>query len=96
MREWWANVYVYTHVDNGKIADVGLPRPSWDEAEEMSRGAMPVPHNRFRIHVRLKPEGAPRRYAGEANRRAWERDPATAKEFTDRGWPPECLTLFRL
>lgn len=29
----------------------------------------------FRIHVRLKPEGAPKRYACAAHRMAWERDP---------------------
>jgi hypothetical protein len=92
MREWWANVYPpRSGVITARAVDRG-EAIAWAAEAVSNRNMPPV----CRIHVRLKPEGAPRRYASEANRLAWEADPVAAKEFADKGWPPECLALFML
>ena len=70
MREWWANVYPgrYGQEPYTRLGEKGVSRGEAEQARALGRPA-------FRIHVRLKPEGAPRRYASAANRRAWEIDP---------------------
>jgi len=76
MREYWVNVYVG--------GDMGAAFPDRKDAEWFIRkGGFPVV---YRIHVRLKPEGAPKRYAGEANRMAWERQPEACREAVENGW----------
>lgn len=64
MREWWANVY---QPDSSYF---GHRRETLREAK-----AMQAPGAICRIHVRLKPEGAPRRYASEVERANWESAP---------------------
>ena len=89
MREWWANVYAASY--GGLI--YGREHPT-RKAAAIPMGkvkecdpSMPA----FRIHVRLKPEGAPKRYASEANRRAWEKMPALCREFVECGCNPRSL-----
>lgn len=41
--------------------------------------------SQFRIHVRLKPEGAPKRYATAMDRLMWERDPVGMRQFHPTG-----------
>jgi len=75
MREWWANVYepgCYmtdrgTHIARHKTRDMAIEGCTLGSGER-------TPGLRGRIHVRLKPEGAPRRYASPENRAAWEQD----------------------
>jgi hypothetical protein len=59
MREFWANVYG---------DEVGTPRTSRRAAAAIAD----LGHLTCRVHVRLKPKGAPRRYANAEHRRAWE------------------------
>jgi hypothetical protein len=64
VREWWANVYAPHPV----LGNTGCRCPSREAADahaETSRYA--------RIHVRLKPEGAPKRYANFGERYLWEK-----------------------
>lgn len=67
MVEWWQNVYgekFWQTASSNRHA-------SRDDAETGSlRNLL-----KFRIHVRLKPEGAPKRYASERDRMLWETDP---------------------
>lgn len=66
MREAWVNVY----------ADGELGEPWRDRADAewfIRRGGFPITH---RWHVRLKPEGAPKRYLDDDERAAWENYPA--------------------
>ena len=92
MREWWANVYVR----DGKTS-VGTSawfmhadRETADEQGAWIGGGL-SPDIAFRIHVRLKPEGAPKRYASEANRRAWERNSEWCRGWVKEGIHPEVL-----
>ena len=77
MREWWANVYEGgAHYEN-----MGRDYERREDAAEYDRE--PVPYRPlYRIHVRLKPEGAPRRYANEGERRVWQHDPDWARGVT--------------
>jgi hypothetical protein len=75
VREWWANVY-----RDDAEAVVGLEWPTRNRCVvEIASGA------KFRIHVRLKPEGAPKRYRDAANRRAWELYGDLARLTVSRG-----------
>lgn len=63
MREYWANVYA----PEPGVDSVGAPYPDAAHADENAC------RNRYaRIHVRLKPEGAPKRYRDDVQRWAWE------------------------
>jgi hypothetical protein len=73
MREWWANVYA----GDASYENMGVDYPTRGQAaayDGEDTEYRPV----ARIHVRLKPEGAPRRYASEAERGWWELHPLTA------------------
>jgi len=67
MTECWRNVY-----DSGDGAAV-VGCISFDTRAEAERNAGFC--LAFRIHVRLKPEGAPKRYASARERRLWEELP---------------------
>jgi len=64
MREWWANVYPEADGPN----KIGYKCASKKQAERI-RGEWA----RFRIYVRLKPEGAPKRYRDGYERWIWEK-----------------------
>jgi hypothetical protein len=70
MREWWSNVYNDNCWDgpNGVAYVLDKSHPTREAADRFSSidriGC---------VHVRLKPEGAPRRYADDIERYAWER-----------------------
>lgn len=67
MRECWANVYAI----NGAAVTGGKYR-----TRGVAMGVSYLGNKPFaRLHVRLKPEGAPRRYASEHDRRNWETYP---------------------
>jgi hypothetical protein len=84
MREWWANVY--PHIDGhmkigGKFCSrAGCVQYRGDFAAS-------------RIHVRLKPEGAPRRYANEHNRYSWETGDLLCRRIVQDGTRPEDIRL---
>ena len=63
MREWWANYYP----EADGVFKIGGKFKSRRGAEQF-QGHLAA----FRIHVRLKPEGAPKRYLDDAERYAWE------------------------
>lgn len=65
MREWWANVYP---PDTPGDPGLAIQWPTREGARKAC-GSMRV---LCRIHVRLKPEGAPRRYASAREREMWE------------------------
>lgn len=68
MQEWWQNVY---DLKGGR-------RLKGERHETRSSAAAHyggVHRLVYRIHVRLKPEGAPRRYASERDRQKWEANP---------------------
>lgn len=67
MREWWANMH---YSDDGRVAYAGAQCVSREQAAKNSSRRICS-----RIHVRLKPEGAPKRYADWLERSAWETDP---------------------
>lgn len=74
MREWWANVYR----SGPEVITASLKHSTRSAADERGRlttsNAGPYDHHLIgRIHVRLKPEGAPKRYADDVERYAWER-----------------------
>lgn len=71
--EYWANVYI-----EDAIAEIGGVH---DCREDCVGLAVPPAGDRFRIHVRLKPEGAPKRYADEQDRYFWERAPNLMRMF---------------
>lgn len=75
MREWWVNVY-----EHGRTGAFWGGRGDAHRAVGLS--LFPV---KYRWRVRLKPEGAPKRYASEANRRAWELMPELARIVAMRG-----------
>jgi len=65
MREWFQNVY---QGDESGSQKLGLTVfETRQEARKFTASAAV-----FRIHVRLKPEGAPRRYRDDYQRQAWE------------------------
>lgn len=87
VREWWQTVYAFQ--------EPGSPRPSLGLASRSREAAnlnatceadpssevMKKCQMAFRIHVRLKPEGAPRRYADTMDRWWWENAPAIARRY---------------
>lgn len=83
-RECWINVFPYiSDMKHGRrhafalavshhcavIARGGNREPAIDSDELRGIGVG------YRLHIRLKPEGAPRRYASEHDRRNWETYP---------------------
>ena len=90
MREWWANVYAH---ENG-VAYPGTACQTRRGCEVCAGEHGGFPNQGYaRIHVRLKPEGAPKRYASEANRRAWETRPEECRRVVrDCAYQPEWLT----
>lgn len=83
--EYWANVYPHV-ADPVKIGGKFKSRLRC----EAFRGDFAA----FRIHVRLKPEGAPRRYANENNRRAWEKHEDWCRDHVARGTDPTFLSVW--
>jgi hypothetical protein len=85
MCEYWANVY--PHSRKGII--VGVARDSVFDclgavfSEDCKRADVSA---LYRVHVKLKPEGAPKRYACEANRLAWELLPNAAAMYAESGY----------
>jgi hypothetical protein len=79
MRECWFNVYGRER--NGAPFTGAIPFRSRSEAWMHAQSGVA-----FRIHVRLKPEGAPRRYASESERRGWEIDPTGARFAARHGF----------
>lgn len=74
MREWWANVY-----------QRGSGRYEASAAKFACRGRAEIGacwDIRSRIHVRLKPEGAPRRYASDTEEWLWSTVPERMRDFT--------------
>lgn len=70
MREYWANVYSNIF---GATVIVGFEAETLRESQVMNGEHGGIPNGAvFRIHVRLKPEGAPERYLDDAQRWAWE------------------------
>jgi hypothetical protein len=91
MREWWANVYA-----DGPVHWLGQQRATLQDlhegATEMAKCGCPA---RYRLHVRMKPEGAPKRYASEANRRAWETQPDKCRVLAQTWLEPENIIAVR-
>lgn len=75
LREWWVNMH---YSDNGRISYAGGHCVSREQAAKNSSAKI-----RCRIHVRLKPEGAPKRYASRIEQRAWERFPRLMQNGQD-------------
>ncbi|WP_156387772.1 hypothetical protein [Methylobacterium sp. Leaf399] len=79
VREWWANVYPYAP----EYRRVGVEHPNKGFAEDALRCRRDCVDQEeapaFRIHVRMKPEGAPKRYASAMERGGWETDPDTMR-----------------
>lgn len=69
MREWWANVYASAYCEGVSVTGVRYAH----RANSVQRARQNPSRPFCRIHVRLKPEGAPRRYADDVERYAWER-----------------------
>jgi len=65
MREWWTNQYDFGAGPIGR--NYHLTRDAADAASRNGAGEVSE-RLRFRIHVRLKPEGAPKRYANADER----------------------------
>jgi hypothetical protein len=73
-REWWSNVY-------GPFPTCGIvPHRSRKEADDIAQK-----HRIGCVHVRLKPEGAPKRYINAENKAAWERDAHTSRQLLAMG-----------
>lgn len=71
MRECWVNVYRSKYGEHGyRVGQVWHSKASADRPIKHSNGSAI-----FRLHIRLKPEGAPRRYSSERNRQQWETMP---------------------
>lgn len=82
MREWWANVYARDgKQDRHKFQHADRQEAEW--GANMGNGDR-SPYLNSRIHVRLKPEGAPRRYASERERMWWESDPEAMREVSEK------------
>jgi hypothetical protein len=91
MREGWANAYVTDYGPAcGKFVDLGAA-VSRELADHWATfGRRPS----YRVHVKLKPEGAPKRYANEDNREAWETDAkACRKTMRTFGISPTSIRL---
>ena len=76
-REAWVNVYHYEETGalwSGSLSDKAQS-DRWLAHYRHSPASTPL----YRIHVRLKPEGAPRRYATEGERLVWQDDPDWAR-----------------
>lgn len=89
VREFWVPVYVLPrHGNRAKYCAVsGHISKDRDAAMECT-----APYaERFMVHVRLKPEGAPRRYTDKANRCAWEQHTKHSRECVMIGYKPEEL-----
>lgn len=89
MREWFQNVY---GIKVGGVPYLGTPSDCRQKAnfsatnmQNPTAGHLTRAGVVCRLRVRLKPEGAPRRYASEANRRAWEERPRQAKALAEVG-----------
>jgi hypothetical protein len=82
-RECWFNVYPQVH----GARRVGLPHWTEASADKSLNGrratAFCLNAPAFRIHVRLKPEGAPKRYASEDERFWWEHQPEFMRGLSD-------------
>jgi hypothetical protein len=68
LREWWANLYMRPWGD----CVTSLKSHATQEAAMNAAIGTPVVG---RVHVRLKPEGAPKRYLNSAERMLWEQAP---------------------
>lgn len=66
-RECWINVYPTG--EDGSYLGRYFGTSSYAATIGRRAGAI------YRLHIRLKPEGAPRRYASEHDRRNWETYP---------------------
>lgn len=66
-QEYWANVY--REGGESWCGNLHLEKRFAEEVRGPSKDAVLV------VHIRLKPEGAPRRYASEHDRRNWETFP---------------------
>jgi len=71
MREWWSNIVVCEGAD-GLL--YGERNPVRFDTRADARVALSGNRNsnRFRVHVKLKPEGAPKRYSDALDRWMWE------------------------
>jgi hypothetical protein len=78
VREGWANVYPAEADVEGDIGCLHETREIAEAANANIALAGFAPAT-YRIHVRLKPEGAPRRYASANERKAWEASPYGAR-----------------
>lgn len=85
MREWWANVYPPT---------LGAASTGNRYEAPAFADALACRDRYARIHVRLKPEGAPKRYANENNRRAWEKHEDWCRDHVARGTDPTFLSVW--
>lgn len=88
-REWFQNVWIYTHVEDGRFAEPGCKFTNRNAADTAIACVPDQPA--FRIHVRLKPEGAPKRYASRDNQRAWEANTEGCTRMVLLGFPGEAL-----
>lgn len=82
LREWWANLYMRPWGD----CVTSLKSHATQEAAMNAAIGTPVVG---RVHVRLKPEGAPKRYASNWNRNAWEQAPHICRRLVAEGIPAE-------
>jgi len=74
MREWWANIY--RRPGGGGVFVTETQHATRDQARRFSTS-----QRIGCVHVRLKPEGAPRRYASTWERWGWENMPETMREM---------------
>jgi hypothetical protein len=82
MGGWWSNVYDDNCWDGpaGVAYVLDKSHPSREAADRyQSAGRIGC------VHVRLKPEGAPRRYVSEAEQDAWEIDPVWSRFHAEQG-----------
>lgn len=87
MREWWANVYLSMFDMDRTLVGDGYPDRDGSIGRAASASTRPI----CRIHVRLKPEGAPKRYASRDNQRAWEANTEGCTRMVLLGFPGEAL-----
>jgi hypothetical protein len=89
VREFWIPVYVLVRAEDMRKFCTVSGRLLKDRASATESIAPYL--NRFIVHVRLKPEGAPRRYTDKANQCAWEQHTKHARECVMIGYKPEEL-----
>lgn len=82
MREFWANVYGPPGWPTVSV----VPHATREEAAKYGEGV-----RSGCVHVRLKPEGAPKRYASRDNQRAWEANTEGCTRMVLLGFPGEAL-----